>query len=101
MGGFISHASAVRSSPTVRWLHLNLSPTSQESHYEGEIEAMIRQIKIDGGTLDDCIAELRILADFVQSQADALTDAWPSLLKDTVYARSATIPGDPNPKRPI
>jgi hypothetical protein len=44
---------------------------------------MIRQMKIEGGTLEDCIAELRILADFLHSQADALTDAWPTLLKDT------------------
>jgi hypothetical protein len=52
-------------------------------YYQGEIETMIRQMKIEGGTLDDCIAELNILADFIHSQADALTDAWPTLLKDT------------------
>jgi hypothetical protein len=62
-------------------------------YYEVEIEAMIRQMRIQGGTLDDCIAELRILANFVQSQADALTDAWPDLLKDTVYARSIPFSG--------
>jgi hypothetical protein len=55
---------------------------------------MIRQMKIQGGTLDDCIAELKILANFVQSQADALTDAWPNLLKDTVYARSIPVSVD-------
>jgi hypothetical protein len=54
---------------------------------EGEIETMIRQMKIEGGTLDDCIAELNILADFVHSQANGLTDAWPDLLKDTYYER--------------
>ena len=63
-------------------------------YYQEEIEAMIRLMKIEGGTLDDCIAELRILAEFVQSQADALTDAWPDLLKDTVYARSTPVSGD-------
>ncbi len=52
-------------------------------YYQEEIESMIRQIKIEGGTLDDCIAELNILADFIRSQADALTDVWPTLLKDT------------------
>ena len=63
-------------------------------YYQEEIEAMIRMMKIEGGTLDDCIAELRILADFVRSQADSLTDAWPDLLKDTVYARSTPVSGD-------
>ena len=62
-------------------------------YYEVEIETMIRQMKIQGGTLDDCIAELRILAGFVQSQADALTDAWPDLLKDTIpRGRTAPLP---------
>ena len=46
---------------------------------------MIRQMKIEGGTLEDCIAELNILADFLHSQANTLTDAWPDLLKDTYY----------------
>jgi hypothetical protein len=46
---------------------------------------MIRLMKIDGGTLDDCIAELNLLADFVRSQADSLKDVWPTLLKDTYY----------------
>ena len=52
-------------------------------YHEGEIEAMVRIMKIEGGTLEDCIAELRLLAEFICSQADGLTDAWPSLLKDT------------------
>jgi hypothetical protein len=56
-------------------------------YYEGEIETMIRQMKIEGGALDDCIAELNILADFVHSQANGLADAWPDLLKDTYYER--------------
>jgi hypothetical protein len=53
--------------------------------YEDEIEVMIRQMKIEGGTLDDCIAELNLLADFVRSQADGLRVVWPTLLKDTYY----------------
>ena len=56
-------------------------------YYEEEIKTAIRQMKIEGGTLDDCIAELNILADFVHSQANELTDAWPDLLKDTCYER--------------
>lgn len=52
-------------------------------YYQGEIESMIRQMKIEGATPDDCVAELNILANFVQSQADTLKDAWPTLLKDT------------------
>jgi hypothetical protein len=52
-------------------------------YYQEEIESMIRQMKIEGGTRDDCIAELNILAGFIRSQADGLTDAWPTLLKDT------------------
>ncbi len=56
------------------------------NYYQEEIETAIRQMKIEGGTLDDCIAELKILADFVRSRADALGDAWPNLLNDTYYA---------------
>ena len=41
-------------------------------YYEGEIEAMIRQMKVEGGTLEDCIAELNILANFVRSQAEGV-----------------------------
>jgi len=52
-------------------------------YYQEELESMIRQMKIGGGTLEDCIAELNILADFLHSQADALPDAWSTLLKDT------------------
>lgn len=56
---------------------------AQCKYHQEEIETMIRQMKVERGTLDDCITELNILADFVRSQADALTDAWPNLLKDT------------------
>lgn len=52
-------------------------------YFQEELESMIRQMKIEGGTLDDCIAELHILADFVRSQAATIKDAWPTLLKDT------------------
>jgi len=54
-------------------------------YYQDEIKTMVRQMKIDGGTLEDCIAELRLLAEFVRSQADGLSDEWPSLLQGTVY----------------
>jgi hypothetical protein len=50
-----------------------------------ELETMVRQMKIEGGTLEDCIAELRLLADFVHSQADGLRDAWPTSLRGTYY----------------
>ena len=48
---------------------------------------MIRQIKIDGGELEDCVAELRLLAEFVRSQADSLKDRWPNLLQGTYYEK--------------
>jgi hypothetical protein len=54
--------------------------------YEEEIERMIRRLKIEGGTLDDCTRELHLLADFVRAQADGLREAWPTLLDDTYYA---------------
>jgi hypothetical protein len=54
-------------------------------HYEDEIEGMIRQMKIEGGTLDDCVAELHLVADFVRSQAQGLKDLWPNLLQGTYY----------------
>jgi hypothetical protein len=52
-------------------------------YYQEEIESTVRQMKIEGGTLDDCVAELNILADFIRSHATALRDAWPNLLKGT------------------
>ena len=54
-------------------------------YYQDEIKTMVRQMKIAGGTLEDCIAELRLLAEFVRSQADGLSGKWPSLLHGTVY----------------
>ena len=48
---------------------------------------MIRQMKIEGGSLEDCTRELHLLADFVLAQADGLREAWPELLRDTVYER--------------
>ena len=54
-------------------------------YHQEEIETMVRQMKIEGGTLEDCTAELRLLADFVHSQADGLRDAWPTLLQGTHY----------------
>jgi hypothetical protein len=55
-------------------------------YYEEEIEGMIRQMKIEGGTLEDCTRELHLLADFVRAEADGLAEAWPTLLDDTFYA---------------
>jgi hypothetical protein len=54
-------------------------------YYEEEIEGMIRRMKIEGGTLEDCTRELHLLADFVRAQADGLREAWPELLDDTYY----------------
>jgi hypothetical protein len=54
-------------------------------YYEEEIEGMIRQMKIEGGSLEDCTRELHLLADFVRVQANGLAEAWPELLRDTVY----------------
>ena len=56
-------------------------------YYEEDIERMIRRMKIEGGTLEDCTHELHLLADFVRAQADGLREAWPELLRDTVYER--------------
>jgi hypothetical protein len=53
--------------------------------YEEEIERMIRRMKIEGGTLEDCTRELHLLADFVRAQADGLAEAWSELLSDTYY----------------
>jgi hypothetical protein len=53
--------------------------------YEEEIEGMIRRMKIEGGTLEDCTQELHLLADFVRARADGLAEAWQELLHDTYY----------------
>jgi len=53
-------------------------------YIEQEIESAVRQLKIDGVTLEDCEAELHLLADFVRAQADGLRAAWPELMKGTV-----------------
>lgn len=60
---------------------------AHRKYHQGELESMIRQMKIEGGTVEDCVAELNILADFVRSKADSLPDDWPNLLKDTYYER--------------
>ena len=54
-------------------------------YFEEEIEGMVRRMKVDGGVLDDCVAELHLLADFVRSQAVGLKDLWPTLMLDTYY----------------
>jgi hypothetical protein len=58
---------------------------AERVYYEEEIERMIRRLKIEGGTLEDCTRELHLLADFARAQADGLREAWPTLLHDTVY----------------
>jgi hypothetical protein len=52
---------------------------------EQEIESVVRQLRIDGATLEDCEAELHLLADFVRAQADGLRAAWPELMKGTAW----------------
>ena len=54
-------------------------------YYQQEIETMIRQMKIEGGTLDECVAELKLLAEFIRSQADVLEDGWANLRHGTCY----------------
>jgi len=54
-------------------------------YYQQEIETMIRQMKIEGGTLDECMAELKLLAEFIRSQADVLEDGWANLRHGTCY----------------
>jgi hypothetical protein len=46
---------------------------------------MIRQMKIEGGSLEDCTRELHLPADFVRAQAEGLGEAWPELLSDTYF----------------
>ena len=53
--------------------------------YEEKIESWVRLMKIEGAQLEDLVAELNILADFVRAQADGLAEAWPTLLDDTIY----------------
>lgn len=52
---------------------------------EREIEESIRQMKLDGATLEDCEAELQVLSDFVRALADGLRAAWPDLLEGTFF----------------
>ena len=53
--------------------------------HQEEIETIIRQMKIGGGTLDDCVDELNLLSEFVESQANTLKDRWPNLLQGTSH----------------
>ena len=39
---------------------------------QGELESMVRQMRDEGASIEDCEAELRVLADFVQAKADSL-----------------------------
>jgi hypothetical protein len=58
---------------------------AERVYYEEEIEGMIRSMKIEGSTLEDCTRGLHLLADFVRAHADGLAEAWPTLLDDTYY----------------
>jgi hypothetical protein len=55
---------------------------------EGEIKTLVRQMKIDGALLEDCEAELHILADFVRGIAEELRSAWPVLLEEGGFAKA-------------
>jgi hypothetical protein len=54
-------------------------------YVEQELTTTIRQMLIEGGTVDDVEAELHILADYVRGQADTLRARWPDLMKGTVW----------------
>jgi hypothetical protein len=47
---------------------------------QGEIETMIRQLRIEGADVAVVVVELRRLADFVSAQADNLPFTWPDLV---------------------
>ena len=44
---------------------------AMRSYMEKEIESVVRQMRIEGATLDDCEAELHLLAAFVRAQEPA------------------------------
>ena len=48
--------------------------------YQDELDEGIRQMKLDGATLEDCVAELHILADWLHKQAEGLPAAWETLI---------------------
>jgi hypothetical protein len=58
---------------------------AMRSYMEKEIESSVRQMRIEGATLEDCEAELQLLADFVRGKADGLRAAWPELMKGTSW----------------
>src|ERR1035437_6594178 len=55
-------------------------------YMERAVEEAVGQMKYDGATLEDCEAELQVLADFVRVQVDGLRAAWPELLEADDYA---------------
>jgi hypothetical protein len=60
------------------------------------IDEGIMQMRLDGGMLEDCEAELHLLADFVRAQAHGLRATWPDMMRDTVLPTTAN-PG-PRPR---
>jgi hypothetical protein len=54
--------TAIRTEAPDRWqLTAEIVPPASLVVYQQEIETMIRQMKIEGGTLDECVAELKLL----------------------------------------
>jgi hypothetical protein len=58
------------------------------------IDEGIMQMRLDGGTLEDCEAELHLLADSVRAQANSLRATWPDMMRDTVLPTAA----NPSPR---
>lgn len=51
-------------------------------YYQADIDAMVRLMKTEGGSLKGCVAELRALAGYVSAKADGLQNTWASTLPD-------------------
>ena len=70
-------------------------------YYQNELDNMIRQMQIDGASVENCEAELRLLADFIRAKADLLKSE--AILDELVeeaqkndmgYSRKAVTNGD-------
>jgi hypothetical protein len=59
--------------------------SSVRQFMEEEIKGTVRQMRINGATLDDIEAELFILADSVRAQAEGLRAEWPDMMRDTIW----------------
>ena len=53
------------------------------NYAQGEIETMIRQLRIEGADVAVVVVELRRLADSVSAQADNLPFTWRDLVRGT------------------